>query len=360
MNLAAQRRHGHPAPVGGAGRAGRGRRRRAPWQYAAGRGGGAAAAGSGPDPAGGRGRSGLQRDNYDSRSALEQAVTAGDTALLRELLKAARPDTLQALMRHPTRSPVLLALKQPGADGLAMLRLWVDAGFDLKTLDADAIRQAVSSRNEALAIYLIDAGVPVNPRPPAAADGDGASGPCRRAAAAGRRDTAPGRHRRPPAGQGRRPGRPGLGRAERAVLADRARQSGRAGPSAARRRAPGRSAPAPGAGALRSTPPPAPATLRWRAASRRPRAGAGPRLPARRRRIPSARRTRLFRRPAATGLQRWLRRLRRAVGTARAGGPVAGPRADRGARRDAAVDVLRRLKAGGTDLQAPQEDGERR
>ena len=95
-------------------------------------------------------------------------MTAGDTALLRELLKAARPDTLQALMRHPTRSPVLLALKQPGADGLAMLRLWVDAGFDLKTLDADAIRQAVSSRNEALAIYLIDAGVPVNPRPPAA------------------------------------------------------------------------------------------------------------------------------------------------------------------------------------------------
>ena len=78
-------------------------------------------------------------------------------------------------MRHPTRSPVLLALKQPGADGLAMLRLWVDAGFDLKTLDADAIRQAVSSRNEALAIYLIDAGVPVNPRPPAAAGGDGAS-----------------------------------------------------------------------------------------------------------------------------------------------------------------------------------------
>ena len=116
---------------------------------------------AGADPA-------LQRDNYDSRSALEQAVTAGDTALLRELLKAARPDTLQALMRHPTRSPVLLALKQPGADGLAMLRLWVDAGFDLKTLDADAIRQAVSSRNEALAIYLIDAGVPVNPRPPAA------------------------------------------------------------------------------------------------------------------------------------------------------------------------------------------------
>ena len=102
-------------------------------------------------------------------------MTAGDTALLRELLKAARPDTLQALMRHPTRSPVLLALKQPGADGLAMLRLWVDAGFDLKTLDADAIRQAVSSRNEALAIYLIDAGVPVNPRPPAAAGGDGAS-----------------------------------------------------------------------------------------------------------------------------------------------------------------------------------------
>lgn len=34
---------------------------------------------------------------------------------------------------------------------------------------------AVSSRNEALAIYLIDAGVPVNPRPPAAAGGDGAS-----------------------------------------------------------------------------------------------------------------------------------------------------------------------------------------
>ena len=126
-----------------------------------------------------------------------------------------------------------------------MLRLWVDAGFDLKTLDADAIRQAVSSRNEALAIYLIDAGVPVNPRPPAAPMATAR----RRTMPTSRRCWPPRYCARTPSSTacwpGRRPGRPGLGRAERAVLADRARQSGRAGSSAARRRAPGRSAPAP-------------------------------------------------------------------------------------------------------------------
>ena len=109
-------------------------------------------------------------DNYDSRSALEQAVTPA-IPLLRELL-AARPDTLQALMRHPTRSPVLLALKQPGADGWPCCGCgWTPAS----TAGRGCHPPAVSSRNEALAIYLIDAGVPVNPRPPAAAGGDGAS-----------------------------------------------------------------------------------------------------------------------------------------------------------------------------------------
>ncbi|MFG0227644.1 ankyrin repeat domain-containing protein [Achromobacter sp. 413638] len=308
---------------------------------------------AGADPA-------LQRDNYDSRSALEQAVTAGDTALLRELLKAARPDTLQALMRHPTRSPVLLALKQPGADGLAMLRLWVDAGFDLKTLDADAIRQAVSSRNEALAIYLIDAGVPVNPRPPAAAGGDGASQdhadePPLLAAAILRQDAIVDRL----LAKGADPA--GLASDGQSALYWLIAQGNQAGLDRLLR------------GGARLDDPrlpraPAPYALINAAAgsgdialARRVAQATGQGLD--RACLPDGGEFRLLDGP---GYFAGLQQLGFNGGSADCGAPL-GRRVLAAllqgrelivARRDTAVDVLRRLKAGGTDLQAPQEDGE--
>lgn len=106
---------------------------------------------------------GLRREGYDRRSALEVAVRAGDTALLRTLLAAMKPDALRAALQNPADSPVAQLLRQPGGQGAAVLRLFADAGFDLKTLDASAIRQALESRDTALAMMLIDAGVPVNP-----------------------------------------------------------------------------------------------------------------------------------------------------------------------------------------------------
>ena len=305
---------------------------------------------AGADPA-------LQRDNYDSRSALEQAVTAGDTALLRELLKAARPDTLQALMRHPTRSPVLLALKQPGADGLAMLRLWVDAGFDLKTLDADAIRQAVSSRNEALAIYLID-GRAVNPRPPAAADGDGASQdhadePPLLAAAILRQDAIVDRL----LAKGADPaGLASDGRALYWLIA----QGNQAGLDRLLR------------GGARLDDPrlplaPAPYALINAAAgsgdialARRVAQATGQGLD--RACLPDGGEFRLLDGPGYfAGLQQLGFNGGSADAARRWDGVLAALLQGRElivARRDTAVDVLRRLKAGGTDLQAPQEDGE--
>lgn len=106
---------------------------------------------------------GLRREGYDRRSALEVAVRAGDTALLRTLLAAMKPDALRAALQNPTDSPVAQLLRQPGGQGAAVLRMFADAGFDMKTLDASAIRQALESRDTALALMLIEAGVPVNP-----------------------------------------------------------------------------------------------------------------------------------------------------------------------------------------------------
>lgn len=106
---------------------------------------------------------GLRREGYDRRSALEVAVRANDTALLRTLLAAMKPDALRAALQNPADSPVAQLLRQPGGQGAAVLRMFADAGFDMKTLDASAIRQALESRDTALAMMLIEAGVPVNP-----------------------------------------------------------------------------------------------------------------------------------------------------------------------------------------------------
>ncbi|WP_312428609.1 ankyrin repeat domain-containing protein [Achromobacter sp.] len=106
---------------------------------------------------------GLRREGYDRRSALEVAVRAGDTALLRTLLAAMKPDALRAALQNPADSPVAQLLRQPGGQGAAVLCMFADAGFDMKTLDASAIRQALESRDTALAMMLIEAGVPVNP-----------------------------------------------------------------------------------------------------------------------------------------------------------------------------------------------------
>lgn len=112
------------------------------------------------------------RQGYDRKSAIERAVEADDAALLRELLAATARPALQALLADSAHSPLALALRQPGKQGAAMLRQLADAGLDLKTLDADAIRQALENRDTAMATYLIDAGVPVNPAPGAAASDD--------------------------------------------------------------------------------------------------------------------------------------------------------------------------------------------
>ncbi|WP_454674592.1 ankyrin repeat domain-containing protein [Achromobacter pestifer] len=115
---------------------------------------------------------GLKHQGYDLKSALEIAIQEDDASMLRVLLAAMTPDALQALSRGPDHSPLAWVLRQRGKQGAAMLRQLVDAGFDLKTLDAEAIRQALENRDEATAMALIDAGVPVNPRTVAAAPSD--------------------------------------------------------------------------------------------------------------------------------------------------------------------------------------------
>ena len=104
----------------------------------------------------------IQR-KYSSESALKLAVKADDPSLLRELLAAAKPDALQALLRDRSHSPVNAVLEQQGKHSVEMLRQLVSAGADLKALHSSAIVQALENRDEALAAYLIDAGVPVNP-----------------------------------------------------------------------------------------------------------------------------------------------------------------------------------------------------
>ncbi len=111
---------------------------------------------------------GLRRDGYDRQSALDAAVRAGDTTLLRTLLSAMTPDALRSALQDPGNSPVAQLLRQPGGQGAVVLRMFADAGFDMKTLDAGAIRQALENSDTALALMLIDAGVPVNPPAPAA------------------------------------------------------------------------------------------------------------------------------------------------------------------------------------------------
>lgn len=114
----------------------------------------------------------LVREGYDRKSALQRAIEADDASLLHDLLAATPPATLQALLADPARSPLAQALRQPGKQGAAMLRNLVDAGLDLKTLDAGAIRQALENRDTEMAAYLIAAGVPVNPPATAAASDD--------------------------------------------------------------------------------------------------------------------------------------------------------------------------------------------
>lgn len=116
------------------------------------------------------------RQGYERKSAIERAIEAGNAALLRELLAATPREALQALLADSAHSPLALALRQPGRQGAAMLRLLADAGLDLKTLDADAIRQALENRDAAMATYLIEAGVPVNPAPAAATSNDAFDG----------------------------------------------------------------------------------------------------------------------------------------------------------------------------------------
>ncbi len=116
----------------------------------------------------------LVRQGYDRKSALERAIDADDPALLRDLLAATPRAALQALLADPAHSPVVQALRQPGKQGAAMLRQLADAGLDLKTLDAGAIRQALENRDAATATYLMDAGVPVNPPPAATVASDDA------------------------------------------------------------------------------------------------------------------------------------------------------------------------------------------
>ncbi|WP_445656885.1 ankyrin repeat domain-containing protein [Achromobacter sp. NCFB-sbj8-Ac1-l] len=116
----------------------------------------------------------LLRQGYDRKTALERAIEADDPALLRDLLAATPREALQALLADPAHSPVQQALRQPGKQGAALLRQLVDAGLDPKTLDAGAIRQALENGDAAMATYLMDAGVPVNPPANAVATQDGA------------------------------------------------------------------------------------------------------------------------------------------------------------------------------------------
>lgn len=110
---------------------------------------------------------------YSSESALQMAVKADDPSMLHALLAASKPEALRALLLDAKRSPMNGILEQRVKHSVEMLRQLASAGADLKTLDSSAILRALENRDEALAMYLIDAGVPVNPTPrasPQAAD----------------------------------------------------------------------------------------------------------------------------------------------------------------------------------------------
>lgn len=117
------------------------------------------------------------RDGYDLHSALDVAVIEGNAPVLRDLLAAMKPQARQALWRDQDHSPVQRLLHQRGKQGAEMLRLFADAGFDVKSLGADAIRQALENHDESMAAALIEAGVAVNLAPPPAAKADGEANP---------------------------------------------------------------------------------------------------------------------------------------------------------------------------------------
>lgn len=105
----------------------------------------------------------LFQRKYSSESALKIAVEADAPSILRQLLAASKPEALKTLLRDRAHSPVNAVLAKRSKHGVEMLRQLASAGADLKTLDSSAILHAVENRDEALAAYLIDAGVPVNP-----------------------------------------------------------------------------------------------------------------------------------------------------------------------------------------------------
>ena len=115
----------------------------------------------------------LTQSKYSSQSALTVAIKADAPSMLRELLAASKPDALKTLLHDPARSPVKVVLEQRSKHSVEMLRQLVSAGADLKTLNSNAIAQALRKRDTALATYLIDAGVPVNPPAGASARGEG-------------------------------------------------------------------------------------------------------------------------------------------------------------------------------------------
>lgn len=115
----------------------------------------------------------LSQRKYSSQSALKMAIKADDPSMLRELLAASKPDALKALLRDSANSPVKTVLEQRTKHSVEMLRQLASAGADLTTLSSNAIGQALRNRDVALATYLIDAGVPVNPPAGASSRGEG-------------------------------------------------------------------------------------------------------------------------------------------------------------------------------------------
>lgn len=89
---------------------------------------------------------------------LADAVQARQPAAVTMLL-AAGADPTAKRQGYDAKSAVDVAVQ---AGDVATLRQFADAGFDLKTLGAGAIRQALENREGALALMLIEAGVPVD------------------------------------------------------------------------------------------------------------------------------------------------------------------------------------------------------
>ena len=99
---------------------------------------------------------------------LADAVQARQPAAIK-LLLAAGADPRVKREGYDLKSAVDIAVQSGDA---ASLRLFADAGFDLKTLGDDAIRRALENRDTALALMLIEAGALADPRQAAADRGD--------------------------------------------------------------------------------------------------------------------------------------------------------------------------------------------